>query len=154
MRLIKMIGLLFIALSIFVFAQRIFFIKHSQKITGTVISLNEISRTDIQAIGKGARVTTITYPSVEFFIDNHKYIINSSIVASYLKLHSDQYEINQSVEIFYNPTNPKSALINNAIELWTLPCLLLGLGFSFLILIPLMVNLIFRLSSKSNNYKM
>lgn len=148
MRLTKIIGLIFLAASLLIFINRMVFINHAQKAEGKVVFINDISRTDIQPIGKGGITTTFTYPTVEFQVNGQKYNFEGSIIASYLNLYYQRYQMGQTIEILYDTNQPSKVLINNFTEIWILPLLLLGLGVVFLILIPLLITLMVKLLNK------
>ena len=142
MRSIKIIGIIFVILSIYVFAERIYFYTHAQRTEGTVVYLNKafigkMSRHNSSLyFGLGINARSTFYPTVEYSIKNQLYTVNGSIPASILI----QYEMDQKVEIIYDANTPNVGFINNSIELWTLPAILLAFGLVFQIAIPFVVS--------------
>ncbi|MFN8355131.1 MAG: DUF3592 domain-containing protein [Spirosomataceae bacterium] len=111
------IGLVMLAVTAFLVYSQYQFLSSSVKTTGVVID----------NIGQRSKKSTTYTPVIAFQTANGKPITFQGSVSS----SPPAFDINEKVEVYYNPANPQEAAIGTFFQLWFLPLIFGILGTIF-----------------------
>jgi hypothetical protein len=124
-RLLSLLALIFTGVGVLLLGIDLFFFMHTQQ---QITNVLHVQGKVIELVAQGPGEDASVAPKVSFVARNGDTYTFTSSMSTY----PPSFQKGQIVELYYDPQNPKEAVIDTFWELWFVNVLLTGLSLPFL----------------------